>query len=498
MPSTVRRQLINIVWFKRDLRLRDHEPLLLAQHAGQPTILLYAFEPSLMAAPQYDLRHWRFVHQSLEDMNRQLQPYNTTIVVFHAEMLAILTELLAQYRIHTLFSYQETGLKITYERDKAVANFCHANQINWQECPCNAVLRGLRSRKKWREHWYESMAAPQARVDWSKWQGVSALLDFPSLKDLESLSQPPDPNFQPGGETYAHAYLKSFLNDRIRQYAKSISKPQDSRRGCSRLSPYIAWGNLSIRQVWQAAALSHEQHGWKFQHVAFQSRLRWQAHFIQKFESEDRMEFENVNRGYDFLDQKQDAKLLEAWKEGRTGFPLVDACMRCLIATGWVNFRMRAMLASFLSHLLWQPWQEGAIWLAKLFLDFEPGIHYPQWQMQAGVTGINTVRIYNPVKQGQDNDPDGVFVKTWIPELRNVPINFIHEPWKMSALEQQLYGVAIGKDYPSPIIDLPAAHRYAREKLWGMRSDPLVRQENQRILERHTVPDREAWAGTKG
>ncbi|MBK8568115.1 MAG: FAD-binding domain-containing protein [Saprospiraceae bacterium] len=104
---------------------------------------------------------------------------------------------------------------------------------------------------------------------------------------------------------------------------------------------------------------------------------------------------------------------------------------------------MRAMLASFLTHLLWQPWQLGAPWLAKLFLDFEPGIHYPQWQMQAGVTGINTVRIYNPVKQGQDNDPQGIFVKNWVPELRNVPEAFIHEPWKLSEMEQQLYGVVI-------------------------------------------------------
>lgn len=494
-PDIASHPQINLVWFKRDLRLQDHEPLMLAQKGGLPVLLLYVFEPSVMKAPQYDLRHWRFVLQSLKDLNQHLLPIGTSVAVFHDEMLPVLEHIQKQFCIKTIFSYQETGLKITYDRDKAVTQFCKAKQIKWHECESNAVQRGLPNRKEWREHWYRFMAAPQARVNWSKWQGINLQI---KLDDLECLNFTSAPNFQPGGETYAHAYLKHFLEDRIRLYSKSISKPQESRRGCSRLSPYLAWGNLSVRQVWQASEQSRKQNGSKFQHAAFQSRLRWQAHFIQKFESEDRMEFENVNFGYNLLEKTNDLSLLEAWKTGHTGFPLVDACMRCLIATGWVNFRMRAMLASFLTHLLWQPWQPGAEWLAKLFLDFEPGIHYPQWQMQAGVTGINTVRIYNPVKQGQDNDPTGVFVKTWVPELRNVPEAFLHTPWKMLAMEQQLYGVVLGRDYPAPIIDLKEAHRQAREKLWSMRSHPQVRRENERILGRHTLPDREAWAGTKG
>ncbi|MBI1228325.1 MAG: deoxyribodipyrimidine photolyase [Bacteroidetes bacterium] len=485
---------INIVWFKRDLRLRDHEPLLLAQKAGLPVLMLYIFEPSVMAAPQYDERHWRFVSQSLEDLNRQLLSFGVKILVYESEVLPVFAQLLSHFSIQTIYSYQETGLKITYDRDKAVTHFCKKQNINWQESVANGVVRGLRNRKAWRESWYDFMAAPLAKVDWENWKQA----DVSNLKVPDIAPKKLHPNFQPGGESYAHAYLKDFLNNRIRNYAKSISKPLESRRGCSRLSPYIAWGCLSVRQVWQAAAQSHAAHGRKFQHAAFASRLRWQAHFIQKFESEDRMEFENVNRGYDALEKKTDPILFDSWKQGQTGIPLVDACMRCLIATGWVNFRMRAMLASCLTHLLWQPWQPGAEWLAKLFLDFEPGIHYPQWQMQSGVTGINTVRIYNPVKQGQDNDPKGIFVKQWVPELRNVPENFIHEPWKMSAMEQQLYGVALGKDYPTPVVDIKAAHRFAREKLWSMRSDNAVKKENSRILKRHTLPDREAWASTQG
>jgi len=167
----------------------------------------------------------------------------------------------------------------------------------------------------------------------------------------------------------------------------------------------------------------------------------------------------------------------EAWKSGMTGYPMVDACMRALTATGWLNFRMRALVMSFASYHLWLHWRKSALHLANLFTDYEPGIHYNQVQMQSGTTGINAIRIYNPIKQGIDHDPEGIFIRYWIPELQEMDQTFIHMPWHASS---QMNG------YPTPIVDEKKARKSAAEKLYDRRKNCTTYKETaQKILSKH-------------
>ncbi|MEM7084494.1 MAG: FAD-binding domain-containing protein, partial [Pseudomonadota bacterium] len=239
-----------------------------------------------------------------------------------------------------------------------------------------------------------------------------------------------------------------------------------------------------LRQV--RAGARGEASRWRGSIKAFGERLRWHCHFIQKLEDEPDIEFQNMSRAYDGLREDAfDPVRFDAWAAGRTGYPMVDACMRALHESGWINFRMRAMLVSFASYHLWLHWRPTALHLARLFLDYEPGIHFSQVQMQSGVTGINTFRIYSPIKQAAEQDPQGVFIRKYCPELAHVPAAYLAEPHRMPHSVQLRSGCVIGQDYPPPIVDHITAYRSARSKMYAIKGTSEAREEAQRVFVKH-------------
>lgn len=485
------REEINVVWLKRDLRLQDNEAIFNALKSKKRILFLYVFENSLLDDAHYDERHWHFIKQSLVDINEDLQAYNTKVLSVTSEVVTVFNQLQNYYKIDTVFSHQETGLLITYNRDKDFTRYCRNNSINWTENNNNGVLRGLLNREDWFEKWDNYMDSPQItnKIKADKLITVEEINKIEKSFIVTNLNTKENTVFQKGGTKMAWKYANSFFETRHKNYMHHISKPALSRESCSRLSPYIAWGNVSIRQIYQKA-LTYKTEENKRHLGAFISRLRWQAHFIQKFEMEHTMEEASINKGYHKLKKSVSEEYQKAWKEGKTGFPLVDASMRCLIETGFLNFRMRSLLVSFFTHILWQPWQDATHHLSQNFLDFEPGIHFPQLQMQASETGINNIRIYNPIKNSIEHDADAKFIKKWVPELANLSLGFIHEPYLMTPLDEQFNNFKLGEDYPLPIVDGKSARKKASDILFNMRKKPEVLSESYRILKKHTLSDR--------
>ncbi|MEO1544605.1 MAG: FAD-binding domain-containing protein, partial [Pseudomonadota bacterium] len=430
---------LQVVWFKRDLRVHDHAALAGAAASG-PVLPLFVAEPSLYAQPDAAGRHWEFLSECLHELTQDLAALGQPMIVRTGDVIDILQGIHDSYGIAALWSHQETGNGWTYARDKRVLRWCRQNEITWHEPRQFGVTRKLHDRNGWASGWDNQMAEPQHPTPASLLPIVKTDSgQIPSGQDL-GLAHDPCPQRQPGGREEGLKLLETFLTDRGQNYRREMSSPVTAFDACSRLSTHLAYGSLSMREITQATYSQMrilkdvEQtpgvKAWRASLSSYAGRLHWHCHFMQKLEDEPSLEFKNLHKAYDGLRAEEaDSVKLEAWAKGETGFPFVDACMRALHQTGWLNFRMRAMMMSFASYHLWLPWQVSGQHLARMFTDYEPGIHWPQSQMQSGTTGINTVRIYNPVKQSEDQDPTGQFIRTYCPELGAVPDQHIHAPW---------------------------------------------------------------------
>ena len=473
-----------LVWFKRDLRWQDHAALAQASHHG-PVRCIYVVEPELWLQADGALQHFEFIRESLQELDAHLRSLGGCVEIHTGELLDVLQTLWQDAPFFGLYSHEETGNGFTYARDLKVAAWCQKNGVVWQEFQQFGVVRRLKNRNLWQSAWEQHMASPMPQVEsLTFWLSQPTGAPAPLVMSAPAHLQHNPPHRQVGGRTRALTTLHSFLNARSIGYRGGISSPLSAPDACSRLSAYLTYGCISMREVVQhtrahIAQLPPQASRHRAGLTAFISRLYWHCHFIQKLESEPAIEWRNMHRGYDDLRENDfNPEYFEALKNARTGWPMVDACVTMLRETGWLNFRMRAMLVSVAAYPLWLHWRPVGEWLATQFLDYEPGIHWSQLQMQSGTTGINTTRVYNPIKQAQDHDPHGRFVRRWLPQMRDVPDTWLFEPWHMPAHLSP-------HQFAQPLVDLATATREAKQRLHARRQTPDVKAGKKAVIDKH-------------
>jgi len=461
--------MTDIIILNRNLRLLDNAALYYGSLKSN-FIVIYLYDVDYWKANGKSSRQLKFSNDCLEELDEDLKKLNSKINVFNGSFYD-----LGKW-IET--NYNDFSIHINHCTD---VNYFREGFDNFKENFKNKITVyddfGLQlnnfDRDTWSKNWNHIMNSDLLGVPKpSNNKDRLNLIGFSNFKNEISCEFSGMSNIQEGGTSKAKELLETFLDQRCKGYRIKMSSPSQSENSCSRLSPHFTYGSISIRQVYQQLNKMLPELNNKKDLYSFKKRLYWHCHFVQKLHTEPELEFYSMHRMCDDLRPEYDHEIIEKWIEGETGFPFLDACMKFLNENGWINFRMRAMIMSFASYNLWQPWQKTSPRLAELFTDYEPGIHISQVQMQSGVTGINLPRIYSIAKQSMDQDPDAVWTKNLLPQLKDFDPKLIHN-------------AELNASYIPQIVDLKTSAKFARDQVWGIRKSIEFKNEARKVYLKH-------------
>ncbi|MGA7936239.1 MAG: deoxyribodipyrimidine photo-lyase [Kovacikia sp.] len=458
-----------IVWFRRDLRIADHAPLYRAALRGA-VIPVFVFDRALLHHPETAVARVGFMLSCLQSLDRDLRDRGGRLILRFGDPVEVLPALIRETQAEGIYAHLDFERIYGRVRDARLNQKLAAQNLRIRWFEPSATTPALISYPDYRDLWYTDMGVDRVPVP-AKVQVPPAVISDP-LPTLEDLGLKFDSKPIPAGGTQAaRQLLQEFLEEKSDRYYWQLSYP--SAEATTGLSPYLKFGAISGRECFQTARRLERSPDERIRRSCQQliSRLRWGNGFAQRFRYLPQLELRSLYSIFDEDGWFFDEALYQAWQEGRTGFPIVDAAARCLQATGgWkeLNFRSRALYSSFLSNLLGMDWRFGALHFMRHLIDGDCPIDHYQWAMQAGVTHCvdkTWTRIYNPEQSAVDRcDPEGTFIKRWLPELKNLPPQCLGSP-------------ALIKGYPAPIVDYKPARRLRVQQLERQRQ-LFLNQEN--------------------